>query len=193
MTIPRGAVPSTDDKTARHLYDTIRGQVEHEDDLIGIRVGWLIAAEAFLFGAYGVALSIHATGTLHGAVSADHRMFKAVPLAAIILATVIGIGIGAAMHRLSILCTDYVHFCKTNENFLPDHYPPVWGRTYNTLLGHLPPVLVPPIVIESWIYVWKGRHLFLVWLVIIVVVMGLGWGFHEIYRSSGRRKRLFSR
>jgi hypothetical protein len=33
-------------------YQTIRGNVEHEDQLMGTRVGWLIASEAFLFVAY---------------------------------------------------------------------------------------------------------------------------------------------
>ncbi len=41
-------------ENAAEAYVAYRKQIEHEDDLIGLRIGWFIAAEGLLFAAYGV-------------------------------------------------------------------------------------------------------------------------------------------
>src|SRR5438093_4340184 len=40
------------------IYKAFRGQIEHESTLVGIRLGWLIAAEAFLAAAYATVLTV---------------------------------------------------------------------------------------------------------------------------------------
>ena len=39
-------------------YKAVRGQIEHESTLVGIRLGWLIAAESFLFAGYATVLTV---------------------------------------------------------------------------------------------------------------------------------------
>ena len=36
------------------FYKLIRGQIEHEDNLIGTRLNWFMASQSFLFSAYAI-------------------------------------------------------------------------------------------------------------------------------------------
>ena len=38
-------------------YAIIRSQIEHEDNLVGQRLSWFVAAESFLFTAYAITVS----------------------------------------------------------------------------------------------------------------------------------------
>lgn len=40
----------------RLLYDRLRSQIEHEDDLVNHRINWLLLSQGFLFVAYGTLL-----------------------------------------------------------------------------------------------------------------------------------------
>jgi hypothetical protein len=139
-----------------NVYEAFRKQIEAEDGLIGTRVGWFIASEAFLFAAYGAVLAIQTNHPLPGTIPVDHRLFDAVPIVGVVMAVLVGCGIGAAMHRLRVLNKSYD---KTQH---PTGYPTVWANEVIVLLGHVTAASVAPVVILSWIFVWQGTTAF--WL-----------------------------
>jgi len=130
-------------------YEACRKQIEAEDSLIGVRVGWLITAEAFLFAAYGAALAIESKFVPPSTHPYDLRLFDIVPIVGVTIAVLVGVGIGAAMHRLRVLSE-----CAPRD--LPPDYPSLWAEDIVVLLGHAGAALVAPIVIGSWIFVWQG-------------------------------------
>jgi hypothetical protein len=99
---------------APELYDVSRGQIEHEDQLIGLRVGWFNAAEAFLVAAYGIVITVPAKPALTQAKPIDIRLFEVVPSVGIVMAVLVGLGIGVAMHRMRILHTGYREHARTD-------------------------------------------------------------------------------
>jgi hypothetical protein len=67
------------------IYDAYRRQLEHEDNLIGHRINWLLAAESFLFVGYEGALSFHKITTLSGAAGSAHLTIYVLPALGIAL------------------------------------------------------------------------------------------------------------
>jgi hypothetical protein len=152
-------------------YEACRKQIEAEDSLIGVRVGWLVTAEAFLFAAYGAVLAIQSKFVPPTTHPYDHRLFDVVPLVGITVAVLIGIGIGAAMHRLRVLSE-----CSPLD--LPPDYPSLWAEDLVVMFGHAAAALVAPIVIESWIFVWQGGTWVALSCPMIVVAGFLGYAEH---------------
>jgi len=89
------------------VYRAYREQIEHEDDLIGLRIGWFIAAEALLFATYGVVLAVQQAGAIRGTVPIDHRVFTMVPILGMTMAVLVGAGVAAAMHHIALLWLRY--------------------------------------------------------------------------------------
>jgi hypothetical protein len=170
---PEDADQPLDD--AAEVYEAYRKQIEHEDDLIGLRIGWFIAAEALLFAAYGVVLAVQQSGTIKGTVPIDRRVFTAVPILGMAMALLVGSGVAAAMHNIAVLWEPYK--CKSLSR--PDRYPPL--RATNTLvnLGHLPAAALPGLMIICWGFMWKGWPG--LWWTIgsVLVLVPVFYGVHE--------------
>ena len=65
------------------LYQAVRGQIEHESSLVGVRLGWLITAEAFLAAAYATVLTVSKESTkqpLSHFLNQAHRLFVTLPI-----------------------------------------------------------------------------------------------------------------
>ncbi len=130
----------------RELYKIIRDQVEHEDVLISNRISWFVTAQAFLFSAYAI---------VSGAQIGDRLMFPAqpalvlqfIPLVAIFVVIVIYPPILAGILAMHNLRTLYATHIKEPEVFLP----PVQGMKGTIILGHLAPLLLPPLFLIVWL------------------------------------------
>jgi hypothetical protein len=48
----------TGDLTRAQYYDRIRSQIEHEDELINLRVVWQLLAQSFFFSTYASLLNV---------------------------------------------------------------------------------------------------------------------------------------
>lgn len=134
---------------AAELYDVYRSQIEHEDELIGLRGGWFIAAEAFLFSAYGVVLAVQKSTALDG------RVLDVMPLLGIAFSLIVGLGIGAALHQGECLYLLYEKHAQGNLQ-RPNTYPGLRPPFRVGYLGHIPAMLLTPTVILAWAYVWHG-------------------------------------
>jgi hypothetical protein len=120
-------------------YFAYRSQVEHEDQLMGIRVGWLIGSEAFLFAGYAKVLDTTQP------TSTTHRLTEALPVLGIVIAALILVAVLAAARALKDLGAD-----SPQSRW----YPRVGATGRRHLLGLAPAVALPVAVIVAWLYVW---------------------------------------
>lgn len=79
--------------TAEELekYKAYRGQIEAQSTLVGVRLGWLIAAEAFLAAAYATVLTVTKGSNVPGNfISQAQVLYTALPIAGMLLAGLVG-------------------------------------------------------------------------------------------------------
>jgi len=129
------------------FYQLIRGQIEHEDNLIGTRLNWFVASQSFLFSAYAIVTS-NLTGKNVAWVNEQQRLlFSFIPIIAIFVCLLIFIsctGAILAMRRLR-------HLYATHVEHAPDRgLPPVQGFAHNYFMGQSTPLLLPPGFLAVW-------------------------------------------
>lgn len=131
----------------RVRYQAIRAQVEHEDNLLVARVGWLIGSEAFLFAAYASALK--------GASGSEARHLKQLlPLLGIGIAALIAVAIVAALVAIGRLKRLALGDGKRGIPALssPLGMPPVIGSPMLHGFGLVPAIGLPGVLIVVWLY-----------------------------------------
>ena len=133
--------------SSEEFYKLIRGQIEHEDNLIGTRLNWFTASQSFLFSAYAIVTS-SLTGKNAQWVNEQQRLlFSIIPIIAIFVCILIFVsctGAILAMRRLRHLYADHV------EHVSDRGLPPVQGFAPNFFLGQSTPLLLPPGFIAVW-------------------------------------------
>src|SRR5262245_52171173 len=86
--------------TSEQFYGLLRSQIEHEDNLLGTRVNWFVAAQSFLFTAYAIVVS-NLTGNKTPWVNSQQRLlFTLIPLVAIYVCVLIEFGAVAAIFAM---------------------------------------------------------------------------------------------
>jgi hypothetical protein len=134
-----------------NIYDAYRAQIEHEDQLIGMRNGWLIGGQAFLFAAYAATLAVQSHGVQRGFPSAAHELFYELPALGIALAALALTTVNAALARLRKLKKDFEYLQER-----PEGYALIMSGTPR-LFGHSVAVAIPILFIVSWIAVFCFR------------------------------------
>lgn len=134
-----------------HIYDAYRTQIEHEDHLIGMRNGWLVGGQAFLFAAYSATLEVQDHGVQRSFSSAANELFYELPALGIVLAVLVSITVNAALARLLELRREFENLDKH-----PDHYPSIISGTPR-LFGHGVARAISILFAISWIAVFFFR------------------------------------
>jgi hypothetical protein len=130
------------------IYEAFRRQIEHEDDLIGHRINWLLAAESFLFVGYEGALSFHKISTFSGAAGSAHLTIYVLPALGIALATLTEAALLAATGRLNELRKEFrSRFSKMR--IAPDH-PKLTSRVLQRTFGRVQAHCVAPLFFAAW-------------------------------------------
>lgn len=131
------------DVPTAELYHVLRNEVKHEDDLIGQRVNWFTASQAFLL----VSLAIAHRGETDMPTPANNTLFPLVPIVAlsssilIFLGVIAGIGALAQWRgRLRALARRHPELPYVKYEHLI--VPAAWSA----------PVLLPVVFILAWIY-----------------------------------------
>jgi hypothetical protein len=135
----------------REVYDAYRKQIEHEDELIGMRNGWLIGGQAFLFAAYAATLAVQSRGAQRGFASAAHQLFIELPVVGTALATLVFVTVSAALCR-----SDQLRKRFDNLHEVPQNYPCIMSGAPRWI-GHGVARLIPILFIGSWIWVIRLR------------------------------------
>lgn len=118
-------------------YKAIRGNVEHEDQLMGTRVGWLIASEAFLFAAYAN------VGRPHTVVGKAENLRWVLPALGGVIALLVLGAVLAAMWAIRDLD-------RQARELFPLGLPPVVGKPGTYRLGLYTTLGLPVALIVAW-------------------------------------------
>jgi hypothetical protein len=129
--------------SATDYYRLIRGQIEHEDNLLTQRLSWFLASQAFLFSAFAIVLNSPVQSRFGGREPAV--FFWLLPIIAIAVGVLIWLGVWAgilAMKRLRGLVSHRADLAE---------FPPVQGRWPTRGMGLAAPMLLPPMFIMVWV------------------------------------------
>jgi hypothetical protein len=134
--------------SALELYQVVRSQIEHEDNLVSARLSWLLASQSFLFTAYAI--------TLNGPLQSHFKTFETNAELLISMLTLVGIAsalliwasILAGIAAMKKLKSDFEH---RTGNGLPNGLPPIQTMGTTLLAGQLGPVLIPLLFTTVWL------------------------------------------
>lgn len=136
--------------TPQQYYAIVRSQIEHEDNLIGQRLSWLVAAQAFLFTAYAVTVSNFGPNHTQPAIERMRLLLWIIPITAILTCALIYATIIAG----SIAITALIRLYRAHA----DHsamvgFPPILGYRGSQVLGQSGPLLIPLVFLAVWLIV----------------------------------------
>jgi len=144
-------VPDKDaDAELLSIYQAYRCQIEHEDNLIGYRINWLLAAESFLFVGYETALTFHNIRTFVGTKGSAHLTIYVLPALGMALAFLAEVAVMAAAGRLNDLREQFKRRTKTADSRLLDRYPSITSHRVHRRFGRLQAHCVAPLFFVAW-------------------------------------------
>jgi len=128
------------------LYDQVRAQIEHEDNLLTQRLNWFLTSQSFLFTAYAIVFN----GTpLPSSANLAVRsvLMQVIPL----------IGVAAGGLILIAILGGAIVMRDLRNSFVPSQadakeagLPPLQGRAATRFMGLLAPILLPLMFISVW-------------------------------------------
>jgi hypothetical protein len=142
-TTPQEMAPPSD------MYRTSRGQIEHFDNAINVRVIWLSIGQSFFFGVYATLVSIKApTPDL---LDKQKILTIILPIAALLTALFTLFDVIANLVYMRRLRLTYEENTKDIES--DRIYPYIWGKPTDRVFQHSSPTLIPIIFIISWVVI----------------------------------------
>jgi len=132
------------------IYQIFRGQIEHEDDLIGHRVNWLLAAESFLFVGYETALGLDKVTKLRGAAITAHLTIYVLPVLGMALAVLAELAIVAASIRLNELRNQFKADLREHPSPIFVRCPRITAQKSHRRMGRLQALCVAPLFLLAW-------------------------------------------
>jgi hypothetical protein len=125
------------------LYQFYRAEVKHEDDLIGQRINWFMAGQAFLL----VALAIVHKGDEAMPSPINNPFFPMVPIVALIASVFIFAGVIAGTVALA-------HWRTAVRNLVREHpdLPYVQNEAWIVPAAWSGPLITPLAFIAAWLY-----------------------------------------
>ena len=127
----------------RDLYEVIRSEIKHEDDLIGQRVSWFTASQAFLL----TALAIAHQGKTDLPTPSNNALFPLIPIVALCSSVVIFCGVIGGIAALS----QWRARLRELASRLPD-LPRLLNDRWIVSLGWSAPIVLPLVFIVAWVY-----------------------------------------
>ena len=131
------------ERETAQIFDIIRSEIKHEDDLIGQRVSWFTASQAFLL----TALAIAHQGKTTLPTSANNALFPLIPIVALCSSILIFCGVVAGIAALSQWRARFRALLREN----PD-VPRVVNDGWIVVMGWSAPLALPLVFIVAWVY-----------------------------------------
>jgi hypothetical protein len=135
---------------ADQYYTIIRGQIEHEDNLIGQRLSYFVAAQSFLFTAYAITLSNFSPNHITWVSTRMKVLLILIPVAAVLTCALIYMTVIAGLIAMSDLRRLYREHA---DHSAAAGLPPVQGYRRAQLMGQAAPIFVPLVFIAGWLIV----------------------------------------
>jgi hypothetical protein len=131
------------------VYNQVRAQIQHEDNLLTQRQNWFLTSQSFLFTAFAIVLNGTPEKTpLNVALRAT--LLKVIPLLAILVGLLILIAIiagASVMQQLRREFRPYQHAAKKAA------LPPLQGSQTTRMLGIMAPITLPAAFIAVWLII----------------------------------------
>lgn len=146
-------MPETEAINTVEVYQIIRAQIVHEDDLNSQRLSWFVASQSFLFTAYAIAVSnlpAVKTANIHEQLE---LLIRLLPLAAMLTCFLIYATILAGTMAMMNLHRLYHQLIKNT----PVTLPPVQGYRLTLLFGQAGTLGLPPVFFAVWIVIFIAR------------------------------------
>jgi len=132
----------------------IDAQLRHEDDLIGLRMSWLVISQSFLFGTFATLVGLrNVAGT---AAEAVRLLLLLIPLVGVFVPVLVLVSVGAATYAMSQWRAEIDRICNLPEAQHLD-WPSLKRRKLVTVLGNFLPFTA-------------AIGFLLAWLVIVILV-----------------------
>jgi hypothetical protein len=146
--------PSTEtaDPAFFDRYRIIRGQIEHEDNLIGSRISWFVTSQSFLFSAYAIIATSIQPNSVTGGHDPKHTLLTIIPTVAISTSVLILLAIASGFQAMRNLRRGY-----ENAEQASAPLPPIHGSGSTRLLGMAAPLLLPPLFMAVWVFLLVKR------------------------------------
>jgi len=123
-------------------------QINHEDELIGVRVSWLVISQSFLFGTFASLVGLKGVaGHEAGAVT---LLLNLIPLVGIFLPVLVLVAVGAATYAIWQWRAEHDRICKMDEAKQLD-WPDLKHRGLVSLMGHLLPIVGSVGFLLAWL------------------------------------------
>ena len=135
--------------SAIEWFRLLRGQLEHEDQLLTQRLNWFILSQSFLFTAYAIV-------TREQIVRAsDHvvRLVVLIPTVALCTSTVIFVSIVAGLLTMRRIRHEFAARATAARD---EALPPLHGRGHLRMLGMLAPTALPLVFCAVWLMLLIG-------------------------------------
>src|SRR5438477_7272111 len=139
-----------DERETAQIFDIIRSEIKHEDDLIGQRVSWFTASQAFLL----VSLAIAHKGETAMPTPANNNLFPLVPIVALSSSILIFLGVIAGTMALG----QWRGRLKALARRHPE-LPYVKYETFIVPAAWSAPLLLPLVFICAWAYLLVHGYL----------------------------------
>jgi hypothetical protein len=138
-----GPIPTV---SIAQLYDQIRAQSQHEDNLLTQRLNWFLTSQSFLFTAFAIVMNGIPEKTRVN-VALRSTLLMVIPLLAILVGLLILIAIIAGAIVLYELRRE---FRPVSEAAAKAGLPPLQGSRLTRTLGILAPITLPGAFIAVW-------------------------------------------
>ncbi len=161
VTKPTG-VPATpglppDDARRFDLYRIYRGQVEHEDNLLGSRTSVFVTSQSFLFSAYAIIANNAPKLAFGEPIDPKHVLLILIPSVAIATSTLFIPAILSGVFALQTLRRQYRQNTGHPADACCDDLPPIQSTRRNRVAGTLASAVLPPMFIGVWLYLLVAR------------------------------------
>jgi hypothetical protein len=132
-----------DERETAQIFDIIRSEIKHEDDLIGQRVSWFTASQAFLL----TALAIAHQGQTTLPTPTNNALFPLIPIVALCSSILIFCGVVGGIAALSQWRARFRALVSRHPET-----PRVINDGWIVALGWSAPLALPLVFIVAWAY-----------------------------------------
>ena len=141
------------DLTRAQYYDRIRSQIEHEDELVNLRVVWQLLVQSFFFSTYATLLN--ANRETKSAIFEQQQtvLLWLVPSTALLAGLLTCVSVASSLLAIRRLRRLYESYAQERDDDDRSNrlFPPIQGSGPLRRLGSVSPIGLPVVFIVTWL------------------------------------------
>ncbi|HJU06439.1 MAG TPA: hypothetical protein VJ692_14930 [Nitrospiraceae bacterium] len=143
------------DLTRAEYYDRVRSQIEHEDELINLRVVWQLLVQSFFFSTFATLLNAKDPAKNALIDQLQHFLVWVVPIAAFLAGLLTFVGIVTALLNVNSLRRSYEDYSRDTDGRDQSSklFPPIQGPDHLRKLAQISPIGLPLLFILTWLII----------------------------------------